>query len=455
MGLTIVTGREGALKAAPASEFPEIAESPRFTCALGGAYGAALATFGAVPILHSGLGCGMANAHGMTYAAGLNSGGTAGTTTTPCSGLIEEHVVFGGEDKLRRLIDSTLKVMKGELFVVISGCVPALIGDDVDSVIAEFKDRAPIVHVKTSGFVGNSLVGYNLYLDAIIDGFLSEKKETAKKLVNIFGIVPNQSPYWKGELREIESLLAKIGVKANAIFANFEPLGAIASVPNAALNLVFHPWAGVAAAQKLEERFGTPFINFEHVPVGPQQSADVLRTVGRKLKIPNAKVEKVIGAEEKNVYRYMEFLAEMFMISMPHAFFGVVGDSAATISYTRFGANELGWNPEISVITDDPPEETHASIVARLTQNIQGAFRPQVFFDYDSYRIRERLNEHTLQVLLASSLEKYVRGRDGEAFHLSVAYPIYDRVIVDRSYAGFRGGVALLEDISHSFAGPL
>ena len=105
MGLTLITGDKGAIKA---QEYPEVAESPRFTCALGGAYASALATYSAIPILHSGQGCGMANAQGMTYASGLNSGGPSGTTVTPCSGLIEEHVVFGGEDKLRRLIETTI-----------------------------------------------------------------------------------------------------------------------------------------------------------------------------------------------------------------------------------------------------------------------------------------------------------------------------------------------------------
>jgi nitrogenase molybdenum-iron protein beta chain len=125
--------------------YTEAAESPRFTCALGGAYAASLAVFGNVPILHSGAGCGMANAHGLTFAGGLNTGGAQGTISTPCSCLVEEHVIFGGEDKLRDLIRSTIEVMKGDIFTVISGCVPALIGDDVDSIVKEFNGEIPVI----------------------------------------------------------------------------------------------------------------------------------------------------------------------------------------------------------------------------------------------------------------------------------------------------------------------
>ncbi|MDR2611870.1 MAG: nitrogenase [Deltaproteobacteria bacterium] len=450
MKLTLVKGQEGR---PPAKTYPEVAESPRFTCALGGAYAAALAVYGAVPILHSGSGCGMANAQGLTYASGLNSGGPQGTTVTPCSGLIEEHVVFGGEDKLRRLIDSTLRLMKGDLFVVISGCVPALIGDDVDSVVAEFRDRAPVIHVKTSGFVGNGFLGYNLFLDAVIDGLL-QPRPVERRLVNLLGIVPNQNIFWKGELRTLKALLEGIGAKVNTVFSDFGSLGSLERIPAASLNLVFHPWAGLEAARKLEERFGTPFEALDFVPVGPRDTSEFLRLVARRLKLKSGKVEGFIAEEERYVYRFMEYLSEMFMIAMPHSFLGVVADSRTAISLIRYAANELGWNPELAVVTDDPPEWAREGIARRLAEGLQGPSVPRVLFQYDSHLIRQELRAQPLQVIFASSLEKYIAKTENEAHHLSVSYPTYDRLIVDRSYAGYRGGIAIMEDISHNFAGP-
>ena len=210
-------GRSTALHAPPGGEGDTgVVEAPRYTCALGGAYASALATYGTVPILHSGSGCGMANAHGLTFAAGLNTGGAHGTTSTPCSSLVEEHVIFGGEKKLRNLIESTLSLMKGQLYAVISGCVPALIGDDVESVVNEFRDRAPIIHVKTAGFLGSSYLGYELFLDAVIDQLL-QPRPREERLVNLLGIVPNQDVFWKGNLGVLEQLLASVGVKASGV----------------------------------------------------------------------------------------------------------------------------------------------------------------------------------------------------------------------------------------------
>lgn len=437
----------------------EVAESPRFTCALGGAYAATLATYGNVPILHSGAGCGMANAHGLTFASGLNTGGTQGTTSTPCSCLIEEHVIFGGEDKLRNLIRSSIELMRGNLFTVISGCVPALIGDDVDAVVREFQDIAPVIHAKTSGFAGNAYTGYEAYFDAVVGQLLSGERyqgiPTIKKRVNVFGIVPNQHVFWKGDLERIRDLLAKIGVEANTVFLDFNGLEALRKIPSAELNLVVSPWVGLKTAQKLEEAFGTPYEAFPSLPLGPLDSSAFLRRIAKRLGIRKAKVESVINAEERSAYRFKEYLAEAFMISIPHAFYAVVADSRTAVEFVRYGSNELGWSPELAIVTDNPPEEYRDSITKALTEDLAGVITPQVLFEIDSHKIRQELNKHTLQVVLASSLEKYIAHEELHAEQLSIAYPVFDKVIVDRSYIGYRGGIAFFEDLSATYAGPL
>lgn len=432
----------------------EVMEAPRYTCALGGAYGSVLATFGNIPILHAGAGCGMANAHGMTFAAGNNTGGALGTTNTPCSGLVEEHVIFGGEDKLRDLIQSTSELMKADLYTVISGCVPALIGDDVAAVVREFQDQIPIIHVNTSGFAGTAYNGYEHYLQAVIGQLLKGPLPKQEKLVNIFGIVPNQHVFWKGDLLAIKDLLEKIGVEVNLILTEFDGIGALRKIPAAALNLVLNPWVGVKIAQELEEKFGTPYEHFSYLPVGPKESSRLLRIVGQRLGIDSDLVEKVIAREERKAYRYTEYMSEPFMISSPHAFYAVVADSRTAVEFTKYATNELGWLPELVIVTDNPPEEFHDHIRRLLTENLEGVLVPKVIFQTDSYIIRETLRQYTLQVILASSLEKYL-SEEFEAHYLSIAYPAYDKVIVQRSYGGYSGGLNFMEDLSFGFGGPL
>lgn len=432
--------------------YPDIAEAPRYSCALGGAYVTALAVTHTAPILHSGAGCGLGQQFGQNYAGGMNAAGRHGNTSTPCSCLVEEHVVFGGEEKLRDLIASTLKVVKAELFAVISGCVPSLIGDDVQAVVKEFKDQTNIIHVHTAGFLGNSYLGYEHFFEAVVDQLLTPLPKE-KKLVNIFGIVPSQHIQWKGHLRVLKELLAKVGVQANIIFLEKDGLAALKRIPAAELNLVFSPWVGIKVAEKLKEKFDTPYEVIPFVPVGPQDTTSFLRQIGQLLKVPKKTIEAVVKKEEWDAYNSAEYFGDLLVIGLPNAYFGVIADSGTAIGLTRYGVNEIGLLPELVIVSDNPPEESREHIIRLLTEGLASGIKPKVIFETDSHKIKLILQKHTLQLLLGSSLEKHLP--KGDAGFLSVSFPTFDRLVLDRSYAGYRGGLNFMEDAGAQFCGPL
>ena len=436
------------------TRYPEVVEAPRWTCSLGGAYITSTGVYGVVPILHAGAGCGIAQLLGVYYAAGENAAGGQGGTSTPCSCLIEKHVIFGGEDKLRKLIDSTIQLMEGDLYVVISGCVPALIGDDVDSVVREFKGKADVIFVNTAGFKGNTFDGYEEFLGAVIDQFLEPRKKK-KKVVNILGVVPFQHVFWKGDLNVVKNLLAKIGVEANILFTQFDGVKKLKEIPEAELNIVLSTWNGHKAAGKLKERFGQEYLTFPSPPIGPKQTSEFLRSVAKKLKIPKKDVERAIAEEERHVYRFTEYLTDAIIIGLPHPYAAFVGDSNTVIGIAKYLANEVGYLPEVVQITDEPPEEAREWIRRELTENIESTIKPDILFEKDTFRIRENLRDRSFQVMLATSLEKWPAAKEFGVAHLSVGFPMYDRVIVDRNYAGYRGGLALLEDLIAKYVGPL
>ncbi|HEX9059225.1 MAG TPA: nitrogenase component 1 [Clostridia bacterium] len=434
--------------------YGEAVEAPRYSCALGGAYSTAVAAFGTVPLLHSGAGCGMGQLFGQQYAGGQNAGGPLGGTNTPCSCLMEEHVIFGGDNKLRNLIESSIELMNGEVFSVISGCVPSLIGDDVDSVVKEFSDKAPVFHVKAPGFSGNSYLGYELFFESLINQLLEEVPKE-KGLVNIFGVVPYQHVFWKGTLNVIKDLLERVGLKVNVIFAELNALDNFKKIPAAELNLVLSPWNGHSVVKLLEEKFGTPYVEFPYVPVGPKETSNLLRLLGDKLNLPKDSVERFIDSQEKIAYRYTEYLGDMVILGLPHAYFAVVADSANAVGITKFLTNEIGYIADVVILTDDPPEEARPKIIKELTENLESTVKPDIKFEVDSYRIRQNLKGRNFLALFASSLEKHIAGEDFGAIQVSVAFPVYDRLIMDRNYAGYRGGLNLMEDFISKYAGPL
>jgi nitrogenase molybdenum-iron protein beta chain len=437
-----------------APSYPEIVEAPRWTCSLGGAYITTTAVYGAVPILHSGAGCGIAQLLGVYYAAGENAAGGQGGTSTPCSCLIEKHVIFGGEDKLRKLIDSTLQLMEGDLYVVISGCVPALIGDDIEAVVKEFREKGDIIFVNTAGFKGNTFDGYEEFLGAVIDQLL-EPQEKEKKVVNILGVVPYQHLFWKGDLNTVKDLLAKLGVKANILFTQFDGVKKLKEIPKAELNIVLSTWNGHKTAEKLKETFDQDYISFPSVPIGPKQTSAFLRAIAKKLDLPAREVELLIAEEERRAYRWVEYLTDSIIIGLPHPYAAFIGDTNTIIGITKFLANEAGYLPETIQITDEPPEESRDRIFRELTDGIESVLKPEIIFEKDAFRIRENLRNHSFQVMLATSLEKWPAAKEFSVAHLSIAFPSYDRIIVERTYAGYRGGTNLLEDLLSKSAGPL
>ena len=80
-------------------------EQPRFTCALGSCQSVVAIKKG-VPILHSGPGCGVQVERLIGQGEGY-----AGGSTMPCTNAEEADVVFGGEKKLRNVIENSFKVI--------------------------------------------------------------------------------------------------------------------------------------------------------------------------------------------------------------------------------------------------------------------------------------------------------------------------------------------------------
>ena len=429
-------------------------EAPRYSCSLAGAYGTTLGINGGVPILHSGAGCGIGQLFGTLYAGGQAAGGNEGGTSTPCSCLVEEHVIFGGEEKLRNLIQSTTELFNSELYVVISGCVPSLIGDDVDAVVGEFRDKVPIVHVKAPGFSGTSFEGYELFLEAIVDQLLTEKPKQ-KKLANILGVVPYNHVFWKGELTTVKKLLADIGIEANVIFTEPNGLESIDKIPAAEYNIVVSPWNGHRAAKKLEDKFGIPFISFPGVPIGAKQTGEFLRTVAEKLDVPSDDVEEYIKKEEKWSYRYLEYPGDAIILVRPHSYFAVAADSNTAVSITKFLTNEIGYLPDIIQITDNPPVEYREKIVQEIKDNIDTVVIPDIVFEADTYKIRKNMEDRPFLFLFSSSLEAPTAMEDFAALHISAAFPVYNKSILVHNYAGYEGGLRLVEDVVGKFVGPL
>lgn len=446
----------GAAPKAPAEKSQSI-EQVRYGCAIG-AMQSVVAIPRAIPIDHCGPGCADKQFMNLGFYNGFQGGGYGGGAVAPSTNLSEREVVFGGVERLSELIEATFKVLDADLFVVLTGCIPDLVGDDVGAAVRVFQQKgAPIVFAETGGFHGNNFTGHERVTRAIIDQFVGdEKPETVRGLVNVWSLLPYHNTFWRGDLTELKRLLTGIGLKVNILFGP-ESAGVSEwkAIPSAQFNLVIGPWLGLETAEHLEAKYGQRFLHEPVLPVGAGESAAFLRRVaafaGLNGARAKAKVESFIADEEARYYKYIEDFTDFYSEywwGLP-ARFAMIGDASYALGLTRFLVNQLGLIPVSAIITDNPPEERR-ELIRRQFHALADDVSIDVAFEEDSYTIHQRLRAadfgHKAPIIFGTTWERDL-AKELKGAIVEVGFPSSYEVVLNRSYVGYRGALTLLEKI--------
>ncbi len=424
-------------------------EQVRHVCSLG-ALQSVLAIERAVPILHAGPGCGQKLWGALGFQNGCQGSGYVGGHSVPCTNIGEKEVIFGGDERLRDIVENSLKVIDADLYVILTGCTSDIVGDDVGEVAHRFQEQGkPVVFVETGGFKGTNLFGHELVVDALIDQYLKPAKQVEPGLVNIWSVVPFHDPFWVGNLKEIEMLIAELGLKPNIIFGPGKGLDALQKVPKAQFNLLVSPWVGLKNVKHLEEKFNTPYLHYPVLPVGPSETGNFLRTVGKYAGVEEKRVEKVINRHEADYYYYIERSADVLLETrlLPRRFI-TIADSFYALGIARFLINDLGLLPETQYITDGVKEEYQAGIAVEF-KNFAEGITANIVFNNDGGAVHEDIRKIKFRgrpLILGSAWDK-VLAKEVNGYQLSVSMPVSDRLALSRSYVGYEGSLRLVEDI--------
>jgi nitrogenase molybdenum-iron protein beta chain len=364
----------------------------------------------------------------------------------------EREVVFGGADKLRSTIDNALKVIDAQLFVVLTGCTSELIGDDIGEVVSGFrKNGSPVVYANTPGFKGNNLEGHGWALKAIFDQYLPEIKQSEKRkgLINIFASAPQADPYWHGNLRELERLVASLGLTPNTIFGYGRGIPSLKNVPYAEFNLLVSPWVGLEAAEFLSEKYQTPLLHYPVLPIGAFESTKFLKAVGEFAKLDPSLVTKVTDEFENEYYYFIERYADLFLeMRILSKRFVVIGDAQYALAFTKFLVNDIGMFPTTQYVTDRTPEQYQEKIRNEF-ESLNYGIKADVQFLTDGYDIHNRIKEadfNGFPLIIGASWDKSLANELRGNF-VNLASPIIEKVIINSSVAGYHGGLKILEEI--------
>jgi nitrogenase molybdenum-iron protein beta chain len=358
--------------------------------------------------------------------------------------------VFGATDKLQATIENAFKVLDADLYVVLTGCTSDIVGDDVGDVVRGFrKEGRPIVWAETGGFKGSNFIGHELVLDAIFDQYLEPSGEKVPGLVNIWAVVPYQDPFWTGVYADLGALISALGLTPNIIFGPKGGRAALDRVTSAEFNLLVSPWVGLKGVRQLEEKFGTPFLHYPVLPIGPTETGRFLRAVADFAGLDPAPVETLIKEQEDHYYHYIERAAEVLLETrfLPRHF-TTVADSTYALALSRFLVSDLGLIPDRLYVVDGIPEELQGEVGAHFKDLGEG-IGAEVLFTPDGGLVQEQIRATKFRsrpLILGSSWER-VLGKELNGFVLSVSMPVSDRLVFDRSYVGYTGALRLVEDI--------
>jgi nitrogenase molybdenum-iron protein beta chain len=424
-------------------------DQPRYVCALG-AMQSVQAIHRGVPVLHAGPGCAAKLAIGIAGSNG--DSGYISPHVYPCSNVSENETVFGGEDKLRDTIANALKVVDGDIYVVLSGCTTELIGDDIGNVVGQFSGAdKPVIFVATPGFRGTNLEGHEWVVNAIIEQYLVPRgrKATKRGLVNIWGPVPSYDPFWIGNIRELEQLIHDLGLVPNTIFGEQRGIENINRIPEAEANLLVSPWLGLSTVKLLQTHFDTPYLHLPTYPVGARETTHFLRLVSERLGVDARLTQRIIERNEAEYYYHIERTSDVFLENRTMSRrFSTVSNAADTLALSRFLTNDFGLVPGTQYITDSTPPQ-HQTAVAKYFEDFSYGIRAPVVFSTDGYQIHQsiRKEEYYGPPLLVGSIFEKKLAEELSGNFLAVSVPIKERLVLASSYVGYRGGLKLLEDI--------
>jgi nitrogenase molybdenum-iron protein beta chain len=421
----------------------KILDKQRYKCAMS-AMQTVQAIDRAIPILHSGPGC----AQKLSSSSG--SSGYFSPNIYPCTSINERDVVFGGVKKLESTIKHSLDVIDADLYVVLTGCIPEIVGDNTEEVVEGFKDaKKPVIYASTAGFKGNNYKGHEEVINAIIDQLLEPSDIRVKNLVNIWADVPYQNEFWHGNFRELERLIEKLGLVPNIIFGYNKGLSNVKKIPAAQFNLLISPWVGLNNMKKMEQKLKIPYLHYPTLPIGAFETSKFLRTVGEYAGVEEEKVEAIIEEQEAYYYYYIERYADLFLETrVMSKQFTVVSDAHYALGITKFLVNDLGLFPAKQFVVDDTPKGNQEA-VSSYFKDLNYGIEAEVSFETDGYKIHNEIKAHDYHgypLILGGHWEKEL-AKQTNAHFLNVSWPVNERLIMNSYYVGYDGGLKLIEDI--------
>jgi len=225
--------------------------------------------------------------------------------------LDEPDVIGGGEKKLREAVLFADKEFRPETILVPNGCVPALIGDDVDSILADLQEQtaAIIVPIHCEGF--KTKVMATAY-DAVYHGILKkyvreperekflvgheleemERQYRISRNVNVLNVGSMSRP----DEVELQRILTGIGLNVRFIPCYAEPEDFPYSLETS-LNVSICGTHDDYFVEHIKEKYNIPFL-IDTIPIGRKNTDRWVLKIAEKFGLEK-EAQRFIAEENK------------------------------------------------------------------------------------------------------------------------------------------------------------
>lgn len=373
--------------------------------------------------------------------------------------MTEDGAVFGGMKNLREGLQNATKLYKPEMVAICTTCMAEVIGDDLGSFIADFREEGVIApdlaapYANTPSFVGSHLTGYDNMLQAILADQAKGKSDPDSTRINI---LPGFETY-PGNIREIKRILSSLGIEGTI-------LGDIADVFDSPAKGEYVMYPGGTPLEAL--RFAAQ--NKATIALQRYSTKKTLDLVRKKWKQDGIVLRPPIGVRNTD-----EFIAELQRISgctVPdelaqergrlvdamldsHAYLhgkrvALAGDPDILIGVTSL-LLEMGAEP-VHIVCTNSTAEFVDEMEHMLAASPNGA-GATVWPGRDLWHLRSLVFTEPVDLLIGNTYVKQV-AKEADIPLVRVGFPIFDRHHLHRfPIIGYQGTLFLLQQLVNAF----
>jgi nitrogenase molybdenum-iron protein alpha/beta subunit len=266
-----------------------------------------------------------------------------GQPRVPATYLDGDDYVFGSAYKL----DEVLRVVaaKGfKLIVVVNSPGAALIGDDLNRLLAGALDNTLHFAIENTGASGDFGLGFQTAVNRMIDSLALPDLPCCPHSVNFLGINLSQK-HFENNYATLCELFGLCGIKVVSALGATDKLDRISRARMAELNVVISPETGLATATKLADIWGKPWLcSNAGQPIGFDATEALVRQVCDALGMnPSAAIEQ-IGIARAQAYLHLARFSSL--LGLPKgATYALRADPSTAYPLVRWLSGYLGMVP--------------------------------------------------------------------------------------------------------------